>query len=119
MTERLKRGGPYPSGFAKEEAELVGPYPTWDRWKNTIKSHLGVNLKTLKNSTEAVLREGYIIRRLIQLGEVDSNTWSEFIMEVDEEHPGLLDENERIIRFIVEKTESQQVKSKAGAIRRT
>ncbi len=117
MGERLKRGGPHPSGSEREKGKLVGPYPTWDNWKHTIESHLGISLKNLRDSTEVVLREAYTIRRLIQLGE-NPNTWPEFLKKVDEEYPGLLDKNAEIIRFIVGRTETEEVKSKAGMIRK-
>lgn len=120
MTKETKRGAPYPSGHERDEAKLLGPYPTWDAWKHTIESHLNVKLKEMRDSTEAVLKEAYITRRLIQLGKANQDSWLEFIDMIDEDHPGFLDveENMRIIGFIVDRTESGLVQKKAKDYRR-
>lgn len=115
MNKEAKRGGPFPSGHAREKAKDVGPYPPWDGWKHVIESRLGIDLKNLRNSTEAILEEAYTLRRYIQLGRLDKDSWIEFIDELDKNHPEFMDQadNVRIIGFIVERTESELVQSQA------
>ena len=115
MTKEARRGSPFPNGHTREEAKDVGPYPPWDGWKHIIKSRLGIDLKELRNGTEAILKEAYMLRRYIQLGRLEKDSWMEFLDELDKNHPEFMDKADsvNIISLIVERTESELVQSQA------
>ena len=117
--EAKRRGVPFPSGQTHIEAEKLGPYPPWDRWKYTIGTHLGTKLSSeLNNGSEEIVKKIYDTRRLVQLG-ADPELYDELITEIDEKRPGFLDFEtiNRIVSFIVAKTVSPKIEEKIEAFR--
>ncbi len=118
MTREIKRGAPYPSGEERQKAKALAPYPTWGRWGPTIESNLNVDLGNLRNGVEEIFEEVYTTRRLIQKG-ADSSLWDELRERIEEEHPRFLDDstNQKIMQFIVNRTEPDSVREKAKRFR--
>ncbi len=105
MTARIERGGPYPG--PRDEAELIGPYPTWDFWKRQVFEKFP---EFADNGSESLLKGYYTARRLAQKihlekGIVDTTSVKTFLSEVKANDPTFLAKCKDPIKFILENTE--------------
>lgn len=105
MDKERKRGVPFPSGFERDEAKLVGPYPPWGTWRHVIEKRFGIDFKNSHRPAENLLHEFYVIRRLHQKArQINKEEVMEFWQRAEEEMPGFEEEYSAIIDFIVGKT---------------
>lgn len=101
MGERLKRGGPFPGGAERAEAQLLRGHPTWDQWKHVVEDRLGISFKNSHRPAEELCHEFYRIRRLHQIEkEINQEEVEEFWQRAEEQIPGFEDQYGEIIYFI-------------------
>lgn len=106
MSKSEKRGGPFPEGALHNEAKLLGPYPTWDMWKQTLVKHFEIS--HLEKQAESTLAEWYRIRRLYQLEKID---FPEVRKDFELKHTEIFD-NPQIVSFLSFITERTQLRGK-------
>lgn len=105
MTREIKRGGPFPG--PREEAQLLGPYPTWDSWKRQVFERFP---EFAKNGSENLLKGFYEARRSSQkihlkTGVVDTTPVKNFLHETKVKDPTFFTKCREPITFILENTE--------------
>lgn len=104
-TKERKRGGPFPDGLEQQEAQLVGPHPTWRSWRHTAEERLGISFKDSNVPGEPLLHEFYVMRRLQQkAGEINKADVREFWRRAKRQLPDFEKTHTRVIEFIIEKT---------------
>lgn len=105
MNKEAKRGVPFPNGFERDEAKLLGPFPSWGAWKHVIEKRFGIDFKNSHRPAENLLHQFYVIRRLHQkAGQIDKEEIMEFWQWAEEEMPGFEEKYSVVIDFIVNKT---------------
>lgn len=104
----MKRGGPFPDGLEQQEARLLGPYPTWERWRPTIENRFNISFTNSHRPVETLLHEFYCMRRLHQkTRKIDKGEVMAFWERVAEQLPDFEEQYGEIIEFIVGKTPVQ------------
>lgn len=103
MAEKLKRGGPFPDGFEQGEARLLGPYPTWKRWRHVLEKRFNLSFKD-SHCAEPFLHQFYRLRRLQQkVKRIDQEEVNEFWQTVEREMPDFERGYGEMIEFMIEK----------------
>ena len=103
MSHEIKRGGSFPDGRIREEAQLKDPF--WNRLKLDLEKQFPNILQ--KDEIWDILREFYLIRsKKRETGQIDEEKLRDFEKEAEEQFPGFFDNYSSVLRFIVEKTET-------------
>ena len=107
MSHEIKRGGPFPDGRIHKEAQLVGPFPPWDYWKQKLEEQFPDLQKVQKDGIWDILHEFYLIRREAQkTGKIDEEKLGNFEKKAEEQFPGFFDNYSPVLQFIARKTET-------------
>lgn len=105
---RVKRGYAVDDPFALRERQKLGGYPPWKVWKTHLLSHLKKEgLGDINSNAEPLLHDWYILRRQVQLGEIELADAQDRMREIQDGHPEVFASSTvmEAVRHINEKTQ--------------
>jgi hypothetical protein len=92
-----------------DEAKIVGPYPTWEVWRHSLYSRLGVDKDNSEiQRFDSIIHEWYVFRRRVQKIDVFDDGKKKFLDDFNDKNGDIIDENpllEKALAFITDNTE--------------